>query len=164
MAVIPQDAVLFHRSLRDNIAYGIEKISDKKVIQAAKTAYADEFIKKLPEGYTSTVGDRGCKLSGGERQRIAIARAVLRNSPILILDEATSSLDSEAEYLVSKAISNLLGERTVIAIAHRLSTLREMDRIVFLENGKIVEEGSFEELIAKKNGKFAHLWNLQQIA
>jgi len=164
MAVIPQDAVLFHRSLRDNIAYGIEKISDKKVIQAAKTAYADEFIKKLPEGYASTVGDRGCKLSGGERQRIAIARAVLRNSPILILDEATSSLDSEAEYLVSKAISNLLGERTVIAIAHRLSTLREMDRIVFLENGKIVEEGSFEELIAKKNGKFAHLWNLQQIA
>ena len=164
MAVIPQDAVLFHRSLKDNIAYGKENISNKKIIQAAKIAYADEFIKKLPEGYASTVGDRGCRLSGGERQRIAIARAVLRNSPILILDEATSSLDSEAEYLVSKAISNLLGERTVIAIAHRLSTLREMDRIVYLEKGKIVEEGSFDELIVKKNGKFAHLWKLQQIA
>ena len=164
MAIIPQEAVLFHRSLKDNITYGVENISNRKIIQAAKTAYADEFIKKLPEGYDSTVGDRGCRLSGGERQRIAIARAVLRDCPILILDEATSSLDSEAESLVSKAISNLLRKQTVIAIAHRLSTLKEMDRIVFLEKGKIVEEGSFDELIIKKNGKFAHLWKLQQIA
>lgn len=164
IAVIPQDVVLFHRSLKDNIAYGIEKISNKKIIQAAKTAYANDFIKKLPEGYEAMVGDKGCKLSGGEKQRIAIARAVLRDSPILILDEATSSLDSESEYFVAKAINNLLGKRTVIAIAHRLSTLKEMDRIVYLENGKIVEEGTFEELINKKRGKFLRLWKMQQIA
>ena len=164
IAVIPQDAVLFHRSLKDNIAYGFENVSDRKIIQAAKTAYADDFIRKFPNGYNSMVGDRGCKLSGGERQRVAIARAVLKNSPILILDEATSSLDSESEYFVAKAINNLLGKRTVIAIAHRLSTLKEMDRIVYLENGKIVEEGSFDELLKKKRGKFMHLWKLQQIA
>ena len=163
MAVIPQEAVLFHRTLRENIAYGTENVSDRKVVQAAKTAYADDFIKELPQGYDSLVGDRGCKLSGGERQRIVIARAVLRNSPILILDEATSSLDSKSEQMVSKAINNLLGKRTVIAIAHRLSTLKEMDRIVYLENGKIVEQGTFKALARKKGGKFAHLWKLQQM-
>ena len=163
MAVIPQEAVLFHRSLKENIAYGFDNVSDKKIIQAAKTAYADDFIKELPNGYDSMVGDRGCKLSGGERQRIAIARAVLRNSPILILDEATSSLDSESEHIVSQAVNNLLSKRTVIAIAHRLSTLKEMDRIVYLENGKIVEEGTFKTLARKKNGKFAKLWKLQQM-
>ena len=163
MAVIPQEAVLFHRSLKENIAYGLDKVSDRKIIQAAKTACADEFIRQLPEGYNSQVGDRGCKLSGGERQRIAIARAVMRNSPILILDEATSSLDSESEYIVSKAVSNLLGKRTVIAIAHRLSTLKEMDRIVYLENGKIVEEGTFDQLKKKNKGKFAKLWQIQQV-
>ena len=163
MAVIPQEAILFHRTLKENIAYGIENVSDRKVIQAAKTAYADGFIKKLPQGYDSLVGDRGCKLSGGERQRIAIARAVLRNSPILILDEATSSLDSESEHIVAQAINNLLGKRTVIAIAHRLSTLKEMDRIVYLEQGKIVEEGTFRALTCKKGGKFAKLWKMQQM-
>lgn len=163
MAVIPQEAILFHRTLEENIAYGVTSPSRRKIIQAAKTACADEFIRALPQGYESLVGDRGCKLSGGERQRIAIARAVLRNSPILILDEATSSLDSESEQIVSQAVSNLLGERTVIAIAHRLSTLRQMDRIVYLENGKITEEGTFAELSVKKKGKFAHLWKLQQM-
>lgn len=163
MAVIPQEAILFHRTLKENIAYGIENVSDRKVIQAAKTAYADSFIKELPQGYDSLVGDRGCKLSGGERQRIAIARAVLRNSPILILDEATSSLDTESEQIVAKAVNNLLGQRTVIAIAHRLSTLKGMDRIVYLENGKIVEEGSFNALARKKGGKFAKLWKMQQV-
>lgn len=163
MAVIPQEAILFHRTLKENIAYGQENVSDRKIVQAAKTACADEFIKKLPQGYNSLVGDRGCKLSGGERQRIAIARAVLRNSPILILDEATSSLDSESEHIVSQAVNNLLGKRTVVAIAHRLSTLKEMDRIVYLENGKIVEEGTFKVLAKKKNGKFAKLWKMQQV-
>ncbi|MBR1604882.1 MAG: ABC transporter ATP-binding protein [Alphaproteobacteria bacterium] len=163
LAFIPQESVLFHRTLKENIAYGTENVSDKKIIQAAKTACADAFIRELPEGYNSMVGDRGCKLSGGERQRIAIARAVLRNSPILVLDEATSSLDSESEHIVAQAISNLLGRRTVIAIAHRLSTLKEMDRIVYLEQGKIVEEGTFKALARKKNGKFAKLWKMQQV-
>lgn len=162
MAVIAQDAVLFHRSLLENISYGIDNPDIRKVKRAAKTAYADEFIKKQPQKYDTVVGDRGCRLSGGERQRIAIARAVLRNSPILILDEATSALDSESEHIVSQAVNNLLGRRTVIAIAHRLSTLKEMDRIVYLEQGRIVEEGGFEQLTAKKGGKFAHLWRLQQ--
>lgn len=162
LAIIPQETVLFHRSLKDNIGYGV-KVSDKKIREAAKIACADEFIRATPDGYNSMVGDRGCKLSGGERQRIAIARAVLRNSPILILDEATSSLDSESESLVAEAINNLLGNQTVIAIAHRLSTLKKMDRIIYLEHGKVVETGTFEALKKKKNGKFAKLWKLQQI-
>lgn len=162
LAIIPQETVLFHRSLKDNIGYGV-KTTDKKIRQAAQIACADEFIKALPEGYDSMVGDRGCKLSGGERQRIAIARAVLRNSPILILDEATSSLDSESENIVAEAINNLLGKQTVIAIAHRLSTLRKMDRIIYLEQGKVAEVGTFAELAKKKNGKFAKLWKMQQL-
>ncbi|MBR2273269.1 MAG: ABC transporter ATP-binding protein [Alphaproteobacteria bacterium] len=162
LAIIPQETVLFHRSLKDNIGYGV-KVSDKKIREAAKIACADEFIRATPDGYNSMVGDRGCKLSGGERQRIAIARAVLRNSPILILDEATSSLDSESESLVAEAINNLLGNQTVIAIAHRLSTLKKMDKIIYLEHGKVVETGTFEALKKKKNGKFAKLWKLQQI-
>lgn len=162
LAIIPQETILFHRSLKDNIGYGI-KTTDRKIKQAAKIACADEFIRALPDGYNSMVGDRGCKLSGGERQRIAIARAVLRNSPILILDEATSSLDSQSENVVAEAINNLLGKQTVIAIAHRLSTLRKMDRIIYLEQGKVTETGTFGELANKKNGKFAKLWNLQQL-
>ena len=162
LAIIPQETVLFHRSLKDNIGYGV-KTTDRKIRQAAKIACADKFIKALPDGYDSMVGDRGCKLSGGERQRIAIARAVLRNSPILILDEATSSLDSESESMVAEAINNLLGKQTVIAIAHRLSTLRRMDRIIYLEHGKVAEVGTFDELAKKKNGKFAKLWGMQQL-
>ncbi|MEE6206967.1 MAG: ABC transporter ATP-binding protein [Alphaproteobacteria bacterium] len=163
IAIIPQEAVLFHRSIRDNIAYGNSDASERKIKQAATIACADEFIKTLPQKYDTIVGDRGCTLSGGERQRIAIARAVLRNNPILILDEATSSLDSEAEQKVAQAINNLLGKRTVLAIAHRLSTLKEMDRIIYIENGKIIEEGTFTELSTKTGGKFAKLWQLQQI-
>jgi ATP-binding cassette subfamily B protein len=163
MAIIPQETVLFHRSIRDNIAFGTQNPSERKIKNAAKKAFADDFIKNLPDKYDSMVGDRGCKLSGGEKQRIAIARAILRNSPILILDEATSALDSEAEKIVANAINNLLGQRTVIAIAHRLSTLKNMDRIIYLEHGKITEEGTFSELKNKKNGKFAKLWKLQQI-
>lgn len=163
MAIIPQETVLFHRSIKDNIEFGSTGVSLQKIKNAAKKAYADEFIKELPNGYDSLVGDRGCKLSGGEKQRIAIARAILRNSPILILDEATSSLDSESEKKVADAINNLLGKKTVIAIAHRLSTLKKMDRIIYLEKGKIVEQGTFSELIKKKNGKFAKLWKLQQM-
>lgn len=162
LAIIPQETVLFHRSLKDNIAYGV-KVSDKKVKEAAKIACADAFIEALPAGYNSMVGDRGCKLSGGERQRIAIARAVLRKSPILILDEATSALDSEAEKIVAEAIDNLMGKQTVIAVAHRLSTLKNMDRIIYLEGGKVVEFGTFDELAHKKGGKFAKLWKMQQL-
>ena len=162
LAIIPQETVLFHRSLKDNIGYGV-KTTDRKIRQAAKIAYADNFIKNLPDGYDSMVGDRGCKLSGGERQRIAIARAILRDSPILILDEATSALDSESESIVAEAINNLLGKQTVIAIAHRLSTLRKMDRIIYLEQGKVAEVGTFEELAKKKNSKFAKLWKMQQL-
>lgn len=162
LAIIPQETVLFHRSLKDNIAYGV-KVSDKKVKEAAKIACADAFIEDLPAGYNSMVGDRGCKLSGGERQRIAIARAVLRKSPILILDEATSALDSEAEKIVAEAIDNLMGKQTVIAVAHRLSTLKNMDRIIYLEGGKVVEFGTFDELAHKKGGKFAKLWKMQQL-
>ena len=154
--------MLFHRSLKENIAYGFV-VDDKKIKQAAKKACADDFIEETPDGYNSMVGDRGCKLSGGERQRIIIARAILRNSPILILDEATSALDSESEKKVAKAIDNLVGKQTVIAIAHRLSTLKRMDRIIFIENGKIVETGTFDKLSKKKNGKFAKLWKLQQL-
>ena len=162
LAIIPQETVLFHRSLKDNIGYGV-KTTDKKIREAAKIACADEFIRATPDSYESMVGDRGCKLSGGERQRIAIARAVLRKCPILILDEATSSLDSESENIVAEAINNLLGKQTVIAIAHRLSTLRKMDRIIYLEHGKVVETGTFDVLKKKKNGKFAKLWKLQQL-
>lgn len=162
LAIIPQESVLFHRSLKENIAYGFVA-DDKKIKQAAKKACADDFIEETPDGYNSMVGDRGCKLSGGERQRIIIARAILRNSPILILDEATSALDSESEKKVAKAIDNLVGKQTVIAIAHRLSTLKRMDRIIFIENGKIVETGTFDKLSKKKNGKFAKLWKLQQL-
>ncbi len=162
LAIIPQETVLFHRSLKDNIGYGV-MATDKQIKRAAKIACADDFIRATPEGYDSMVGDRGCKLSGGERQRIAIARAVLRNRPILILDEATSSLDSESESIVAQAIDNLMGKQTVIAIAHRLSTLKNMDRIIYLEEGKVAESGTFDELARKKNGKFAKLWQLQQL-
>lgn len=162
MAIIPQETVLFHRSLGENIGYG-QNVSNRKIVKAAQKACADGFIKALPDGYGSMVGDRGCKLSGGERQRIAIARALLRNSPILILDEATSALDSKSESVVAEAIDNLVEKQTVIAIAHRLSTLKKMDRIIYLEKGKVAEDGTFDELRKKKNGKFAELWKLQQI-
>ncbi len=160
IATIPQDVCLFNRSLFDNIRYGKTSATREEVIKAAKSASADEFIKQFPAGYDTKVGDRGVILSGGERQRVAIARAVLKNAPILIFDEATSALDSENEKHIQKSLSKLMKGKTVIAVAHRLSTLREMDRILVFDKGKIVEEGSHEELL-KKNGKYAKLFKMQ---
>ena len=160
IALIPQDTSLFHRTVSQNIAYGNLKAKQSEIEQAAKQAYADEFIKELPKGYQTLVGEKGVKLSGGQRQRVAIARAILKNSPILLLDEATSALDSEAEEYIQKAMKNLMKNKTVIAIAHRLSTLKEMDRIIVLDKGKIIEQGKIEDLL-KSGGKFRHLWEIQ---
>ena len=160
ISFVPQDTSLFHRSLYDNIAYGDPHANKNQVMRASRLAYAHEFIAKTEKGYQTLVGDRGVKLSGGQRQRIAIARAILKRSPILILDEATSALDSESEIHIQKSLKNLMKGKTVIAIAHRLSTLREMDRIIVMHRGKIIEEGKPTELL-KKKGKYAHLWALQ---
>lgn len=160
IAVVPQEPSLFHRTIRENIAYGNLKASEEEIIAAAKHAEAHDFITQLPEGYDSLVGERGVKLSGGQRQRIAIARAMLKNAPILLLDEATSALDSESETAVQKALLNLMQNRTVIAIAHRLSTLRAMDRIIVMDQGQITEDGTHEELLEKK-GLYASLWSHQ---
>ncbi len=153
IAVIPQDTLLFHRSLMENIRYGNPKASDDEVVDASIKAHLHEFILRLPEKYDTHVGERGIKLSGGQRQRIAIARAILKDAPILILDEATSSLDSETEKLIQDSLKNLIEDKkkTVIAIAHRLSTLKHMNRIIALDNGKIMEEGTHNELINKKD-------------
>ena len=160
---VPQDPALFHRSLMDNIRYGNRFASDEEVIKAAGMAHCDEFIKNLPNGYDTYVGERGVKLSGGERQRVAIARAILKNAPILILDEATSALDSESELLIQDALHNLIKGKTTIVIAHRLSTIRAMDRIIVISNGKIVEDGTHEELISKTDGEYKKLWNIQAL-
>ncbi len=160
IAFVPQDPVMFHRTIMENIRYGKLDASDEEVIQAAKLARCHEFITKSKEGYHTMVGERGIKLSGGERQRIAIARAILKNAPVLVLDEATSSLDSKSEKAIQTALHNLMQNKTVIAIAHRLSTVREMDRIIVLENGKVLEEGKHDELIAK-DAHYAELWHLQ---
>lgn len=150
IAIVPQDPVLFHRSLSSNIAYGKEDATKEEIVAASQLAHAHEFIENLPEKYESKVGERGIKLSGGQRQRIAIARAVLKNAPVLILDEATSALDSESEELIQDALQKVMEGKTVIAIAHRLSTLKNMDRIIVLEHGKIIEDGNHAELIEKK--------------
>lgn len=160
IAMIPQDPALFHRSLIENIRYGRLEATDAEVIQASKLAHCHEFIEKLDDKYSSLVGERGIKLSGGQRQRIAIARAILKNAPILILDEATSSLDSVTEKLIQESLNELMRNRTTIVVAHRLSTLSNMDRIIVFDKGKIVEEGSKEELL-KRKGHFAMLWNMQ---
>lgn len=160
IGIIPQENTLFHRTIRQNIAYGNPKATNKAIYEAAKDACADGFIENLPCGYDSMVGEKGIKISGGERQRVAIARAILKDAPILILDEATSALDNEVEAEVSQGINNLIQGKTVIAVAHRLSTLKAMDRIVVLDKGKIIEEGTPDSLI-KKGGKYAKLWKLQ---
>lgn len=160
VAIIPQDTALFHRSLMENIRYGRLNASDDEVIAAAKKAYADDFINTLPEGYNTLVGERGIRLSGGQRQRIAIARAILKNAPILILDEATSALDSESERLIQQALDDLMKGKTVIAIAHRLSTIARMDRIIVLDRGVIAEQGNHETLL-KNHGLYARLWSMQ---
>lgn len=160
IAFVPQDVSLFHRTIRENIGYGNLKAGENKIIAAAKKAQAHDFIKSFPEGYDTYVGERGVRLSGGQRQRIAIARAFLKLSPILVLDEATSALDSESELLVQGALARLMEGKSVIAIAHRLSTLRIMDRIVVLDKGRIVEDGTHESLL-QKGGVYAGLWNKQ---
>jgi len=161
ISLVPQDPILFHRSLRENIRYGKPGASNTEIVKAAKAAHAHEFITEFAEGYDTYVGERGIKLSGGERQRVAIARAILRNAPILVLDEATSSLDSESEKLIQEAIDRLMEKKTVIVIAHRLSTIRKMDRIIVIEKGKIIEEGSHQELVEKARGKYKKLWEIQ---
>jgi ABC-type multidrug transport system fused ATPase/permease subunit len=160
IALIPQDTSLFHRTISQNIAYGDLHAKQSKIEKAAQQAYADDFIKEFTKGYHTQVGEKGVILSGGERQRVAIARAILKDSPILILDEATSALDSEAEKYIQKAMKNLMKNKTVIAIAHRLSTLKEMDRIIVLDKGKIVEQGKMSELLVS-GGVFQHLWEIQ---
>jgi subfamily B ATP-binding cassette protein MsbA len=160
IGIVTQETVLFNDTIRNNIAYGQPHVSQKQVEEAARAALAHEFILGLPEGYQTVIGERGIRLSGGERQRIAIARAILKNAPILILDEATSALDSESESLVQSALQNLMSGRTVLVIAHRLSTVRRADRIVVLENGTISDMGAHEELM-QKLGTYRRLYELQ---
>jgi ATP-binding cassette subfamily B protein len=157
IAYVPQDPALFHRTLADNVRYGRQNASDEDVKRVAKMAHADGFIKELSHGYDTPVGERGVKLSGGQRQRIAIARAMLKNAPILVLDEATSALDSESEKLIQDALWQLMENRTSIVIAHRLSTIQHMDRIIVLDEGKVIEDGNHQELLAQK-GIYAKLW------
>lgn len=157
---VPQEPLLFHRTIRENIAYGKIDATEKEIIKAAKLAYAHDFVEKLENGYDTIVGERGVKLSGGQRQRIAIARAILKDAPILVLDEATSALDSESEKLIQQALEKLMKSRTSIVIAHRLSTIAKLDRIIVLEGGKIVEDGSHTELLGQK-GTYAKLWSHQ---
>jgi len=160
IALVPQSTTLFHRSIAENIRYGRLEASEEDVIQASRMAQAHDFIMELTENYETFVGERGVKLSGGQRQRISIARAILKDAPILILDEATSALDSESETAIQNALELLMQGRTVIAIAHRLSTLTQMDRILVMQDGKIVEDGSHDELVAKK-GLYQKLWARQ---
>lgn len=157
ISYVPQEPLLFHRSIRENIAYGKPDATDDDIIAAAKKAHAHEFIKDLAKGYDTIVGERGVKLSGGQRQRVAIARAILKDAPILVLDEATSALDSESEVAIQKAIWQLMKGRTALVVAHRLSTIQKMDRIVVLDKGKIIEQGSHQQLL-KAGGIYAKLW------
>jgi subfamily B ATP-binding cassette protein MsbA len=160
IGIVTQETVLFNDTIRANIAYGRSDIPLERVREAAAAAYADEFIMELPNGYETVIGEGGIRLSGGQRQRLAIARALLKNAPILILDEATSHLDSQSEALVQKALGNLMQDRTTLVIAHRLSTVTRADRIVVMESGRIVEEGSHGELIAL-GGSYKRLYDLQ---
>lgn len=161
ISFVPQDPILFHRTLMENIRYGKKDATDEEVHHAAKQAHCLEFISRAPNGFQTYVGERGIKLSGGERQRIAIARAILKNAPILVLDEATSSLDSESEALIQDALAKLMEGKTVIAIAHRLSTIMRMDRIVVIENGAIVTAGTHAKLLEDTNGLYRKLWDIQ---
>jgi ATP-binding cassette, subfamily B, bacterial MsbA len=161
IAIVTQDVILFNDTIRANIAYGDPRASNDDILRAAKAALVDDFVRDLPEGYDTRIAERGLRLSGGERQRISIARALLKNAPILILDEATSALDSESEVLVQQALQNLMEGRTTIVIAHRLSTIRHADRIVVLENGKVREIGTHEELVLRR-GLYSRLLTLQE--
>ncbi len=163
IAIVQQEPILFHRSLAENIAYGRPGVSQAEIEHAAKLASAHDFIVRLPKGYSTLVGERGVKLSGGERQRVAIARAFLADSPILILDEATSSLDSESEVLIQQAMERLMTGRTTLVIAHRLSTVKALDRLLVFDRGKIVEEGRHEALVRKENGIYRRLFERQAL-
>ena len=160
VGIVTQDTILFNDTVRNNIAYGQPQVAQAKVVAAAQAALAHDFISAMPEGYETVIGERGLRLSGGERQRLAIARALLKNAPILILDEATSSLDTESEALVQSALQNLMAGRTVFVIAHRLSTVRRADRIVVLEGGTIADIGSHDELL-QRLGTYRRLYDLQ---
>jgi len=161
MGLVTQDAILFHDTIANNIAFG-KNVSEEDIINAAKIANAHDFIMEQPNGYQTNIGDSGNKLSGGQKQRISIARAILKNPPIMILDEATSALDTESEKAVQDALEKLMKNRTSIVIAHRLSTIQKADLIVVLQKGKIVEQGTHEELIAKK-GTYNKLVNMQSL-
>lgn len=160
ISMIPQNTTLFHRSLMENIRYGKIEASDEEVIEASKKAFCHEFIEGLPKKYDTMVGERGIKLSGGQRQRIAVARAILKDAPILILDEATSALDSVTEHALQKSLTPLMKGKTSIVIAHRLSTLAAVDRILVLEKGEVIEEGTHAQLLEKK-GRYAQMWKMQ---
>ena len=160
IAYVPQEPLLFHRSLRENIAYGKPDASEEEIRRAARQANALQFIESLPDGFDTMVGERGIKLSGGQRQRIAIARAILKDAPILVLDEATSALDSESEKLIQESLTELMKGRTSIVIAHRLSTIAKLDRIVVLDKGRVIEDGTHSEL-TKKGGVYSMLWSHQ---
>jgi ATP-binding cassette subfamily B protein len=157
---VPQEPLLFHRSIRDNIAYGRMDATDEQVREAARHARADEFIDRLPHAYDTLVGERGTKLSGGQRQRIALARAFLKRTPVLILDEATSALDSHSEALIQEALSELMQGATAIVIAHRLSTVSSLDRIIVLDHGRVIEDGTHAQLLVS-GGIYAGLWSRQ---
>jgi ATP-binding cassette subfamily B protein len=161
ISLVPQEPILFHRTIYENIAYGKRDATEEEVFEAARQANCHQFIMNLKKGYKTLVGERGIKLSGGERQRVAIARAILENAPLIILDEATSSLDSHSEKLIQQALHRLLKNKTAIIIAHRLSTIMESDRIIVIEKGKIAEMGTHQELIRKKDGLYKSLWDIQ---
>jgi subfamily B ATP-binding cassette protein MsbA len=158
--VVPQEPALFSGTIRENIVYARPKATDAEVLAAARAAHAHEFVERLPLGYDTIVGERGIKLSGGQRQRVAIARAILKNPAVLVLDEATSNLDTESERLIEDALSRLLVGRTTLIIAHRLSTVRRADRLVALDRGRIVEEGTHADLLAR-GGLYARLYQRQ---
>jgi len=160
IAVVLQDTFLFNTSVRENLLYGKPDATNDEITAAAKAAYADEFILELPEGYETELGERGVKLSGGQKQRLALARAILADPRILILDEATSSVDAEAEYLIQQALESVLLGRTSLVIAHRLSTIRNADKIIALENGRIIEVGDHRELIGR-DGLYSQLYKRQ---
>jgi ATP-binding cassette subfamily B protein len=160
ISYVPQEPLLFHRSIKDNIRYGKPGATNAEVIAAAEKSFAHEFITTLPQGYDTLVGERGVKLSGGQRQRVAIARAMLKDAPILVLDEATSALDSASERVIQKALWELMNHKTAVVIAHRLSTIQKMDRILVLDEGAIVEQGTHASLLAQ-GGLYAQLWSHQ---
>jgi subfamily B ATP-binding cassette protein MsbA len=161
IGIVTQETVLFDESVANNIAYGVERATREQIETAAKAAHAHEFVMGLPLGYDTFIGERGQRLSGGQRQRIAIARALLKNAPILVLDEATSALDAESELLVQEALANLMLNRTSFVVAHRLSTIRRADAIIVLERGRVVEIGRHEELLARQSSTYAMLYRMQ---